>query len=306
MKTKIKALDPTQFENLVFDILVEKGMLNLIWRTPGADGGRDIEGIFSTLDISGFRSTQRWYIECKRYKSAVDWPTIYGKLAYAENHGADYLLMATSSSYSPNAITETERWNQKGRRPQIRLWPVSQLEIELKSAPNTAHKYGLESHLRTSSLPYLTIVKEIAKQLAITESKSVFNELVLDNQTLAAKELAWLVYGRISQKEEQGYYSSSLRHEDDHSVVVGNYSYTGAVCVDLLSLRALLSYIALVEDMSSGTVNFDKDKAIITPNKFKDFTAIQREVIQSIACWGNLYVTYTSSGLTVKQQEWHI
>ncbi len=306
MKLKIKALDPTQFENLVFDMLLEKGMSNLVWRTPGADGGRDIEGTFSVLDISGYVLTQRWYIECKRYKASVDWPTIYGKLAYADNHGADYLLMATSSSYSPNAITETERWNKKGLRPQIRLWPVSQLEIELKSAPNTAYKYGFEKNLNSSALPYLTLVKEIAKQLAISESIKVFNDVIVEKEILAAKELAWLVYGRVSQKDEHGFFTSSLRHEDDDSILIGNYKYSGIISVDLFSLRAMVAYIALGDGMNSGEVIFEKDKATIIPDKLSKFSPAQLKVIESIASWGNLYVTYNARGVTVNQQEWLI
>jgi hypothetical protein len=45
MKKKVKTfltLTPTEFENLVFDLLISRGMVNVAWRTPGADGGRDI------------------------------------------------------------------------------------------------------------------------------------------------------------------------------------------------------------------------------------------------------------------------
>ncbi|MBB3119662.1 restriction endonuclease [Pseudoduganella violacea] len=306
MKTKIKALSPTQFENLVFDTLHEKGMVNLIWRTPGADGGRDIEGTFSTLDISGYSSIQKWYVECKRYKASVDWPTIREKLAYAENHDADYLLMTTSSTYSPNAISETERWNSKGRRPQIRLWPISQLEIEIKSCPNTAYKYGLERSLSISALPFLTIIKEIAKQLAISESKAIFNDRGLEKETLLAKEMAWLVYSRISQKEEQGYFSSYFHFNKDDVMFSGNYTHSGNPSVDLLSLRAIVAYIALCVGMENGTVNFHEKKAEIRPVPFFELSTLQRQIIESIASWGNLSISYDVGIIGVDQQDWQL
>jgi hypothetical protein len=41
-------LSPRQFENVVYDLVSAAGLRNAVWRTPGADGGRDIEGDFPT------------------------------------------------------------------------------------------------------------------------------------------------------------------------------------------------------------------------------------------------------------------
>jgi len=46
-------LAPSEFENFSFDILNAAGVRNLTWRTPGADGGRDIEGSIFVTDFSG-------------------------------------------------------------------------------------------------------------------------------------------------------------------------------------------------------------------------------------------------------------
>lgn len=53
----MKTLSPTAFEHLIFDLMILTGLRNVVWRSPGADGGRDIEGDFLTVvsAISGSR-----------------------------------------------------------------------------------------------------------------------------------------------------------------------------------------------------------------------------------------------------------
>ena len=104
---KLKSLSPRDFENLAFDLVASTGMQNLRWRTPGSDGGRDLEGDLWSIDFAGDSRLQRWYIECKRYQAAIDWPTVYGKLAYAENHGAHYLLFITHLHFPRNSLTKS-------------------------------------------------------------------------------------------------------------------------------------------------------------------------------------------------------
>ena len=79
---RLGSITPTEFENLLYDLVIQRGMVNVAWRTPGADGGRDIEAQSVQRDFSGTQTVQKWFIECKRYTGSVDWPTIYGKLAY--------------------------------------------------------------------------------------------------------------------------------------------------------------------------------------------------------------------------------
>ena len=59
---KLKALTPAQFENVVYDLTTSAGLRNAIWRTPGPDGGRDIEGEMATTDFSGFHVITKWYV----------------------------------------------------------------------------------------------------------------------------------------------------------------------------------------------------------------------------------------------------
>src|SRR5258706_15282013 len=101
LNDQLGSLHERDFENLVFDLAIAAGLRNATWRTPGSDEGRDIEGELTTVDFSGHTSVQKWYIECKRYSSSVDWPTVWEKIAYADAHAADYLLVVTTSHLSP-------------------------------------------------------------------------------------------------------------------------------------------------------------------------------------------------------------
>lgn len=69
---RMKAMHPSAFENLTYDLLFLSGIRNLRWRTPGSDGGRDLEGEFTVIDFAGDHIIQKWYIECKRYASSLN------------------------------------------------------------------------------------------------------------------------------------------------------------------------------------------------------------------------------------------
>ncbi|WP_159227033.1 restriction endonuclease [Pantoea sp. 18059] len=137
-------LSPTKFENLTFDVVKALGLRNPVWRTPGSDLGRDIEGDYFISDLSGLYQKQKWYIECKRYTSSVDWPTIWNKIAYAETHVADVLLFVTTSSLSPQAIDQVRIWNKKNKKPTIRFWGAVDVCAKLNLYPQIAKKYGLK------------------------------------------------------------------------------------------------------------------------------------------------------------------
>ena len=136
-------LSPRSFENLVYDLLVRRGLVNPVWRTPGADGGRDIEGVYPTVDLSGTSHVEKWYIECKRYEQSVDWPTVFEKLAYATNHGAEYLLICTTSTLSPKCRDEIATRERFGATPRVRAWEGHDLETFLSSDQLLLLKYSI-------------------------------------------------------------------------------------------------------------------------------------------------------------------
>lgn len=193
------ALAPDKFENLTFDLLHAAGLKNLVWRTPGADGGRDIEGEFTSLDFSKHHQLQKWYVECKRYANSIDWPTVWQKIAYADSRGADFLLMVTNNNPSPTCENEIAIWNRQKKSVTVRIWRGYELERILKSYPQVAAKYGLlgksvEAELSLQSLTFEAM--KLAQSSYVARELDVSNELTLE-ATAALTELISLRYSQI-------------------------------------------------------------------------------------------------------------
>lgn len=178
-------------------------MLNLVWRTPGPDTGRDIEGHFAQQDLSGQTVLQVWYVECKRYTAAIDWPTVWQKLSYADNLGADFLLLVTNSNPSPACETQISQWNAARRGPQIRVWRGYDLHRVLVQFPIVALKYGiLEPHMPPSS-GFLELALDLTKMV---QSAYVANALEMDYRSSleTAAAVAELLSWRMSDISEYG------------------------------------------------------------------------------------------------------
>ena len=126
-KKDVLRLDPTEFENLSFDLLLLLGLLNVKWRTPASDGGRDIVGEYVFKDFSGHTNVQKWHIECKHYKKSISWSVIAEKIFYSNNDQADCMLIMTSSTISNPCKDEIAKWNASKRFPQIRYWQISDI-----------------------------------------------------------------------------------------------------------------------------------------------------------------------------------
>lgn len=139
----LSTLNDDEFENLTYDILCQKGLMNARWRNPGADGGRDIEGDYLINDISGFSRLEKWYIECKHYSSSIGWEIIWPKIAYAESNSATILLLVTSNKITNPARNEIDKWNLKEHRAKVRCWTHAELERELQRQPWLLAKYNL-------------------------------------------------------------------------------------------------------------------------------------------------------------------
>jgi hypothetical protein len=136
----------------------------MVWRTPGADGGRDIQGEYFQCDLSGHIDVQKWYIECKRYAGSVDWPTVWNKIAYADNDKANFLLLVTTSNPSPNCESQIAQWNaSRSRLLKVRIWRGYELMSYLNAFPVIGVKYGLSLPSKSTVSDFLDIGAEISK-----------------------------------------------------------------------------------------------------------------------------------------------
>jgi hypothetical protein len=173
---RMKQMHPTEFEHLTYDLLFLSGIRNLRWRTPGSDGGRDLEGEFTVVDFAGDHVTQKWYIECKRYAKSLDWPTVHEKLAVAMNHQADFLLFITTANFSTQCRDEVDRHNNRGGSVQIRIWPFFKIDQLLSVHGQLAVKYGLKTTPQALSVDFRTIIVEITQLAHSTFAASTFGQ----------------------------------------------------------------------------------------------------------------------------------
>jgi len=251
---KLKALTPTQFENVVYDLVTSAGLRNAVWRTPGSDSGRDIEGEMATTDFSGFHAIATWYVECKRYAASVDWPTVWEKIAYADSHGADYLLLVTTTTLSPQCKTEVSTWNSTRRRPAVRFWEATNLEPTLMHYPGILVKYGLAADTKLAPASFIALAQQTSK---VVQAAYGVSELAdHDNPALeAASALSELLTVRIRDAETGGKFTNSpfvLATDHFHWLTVnGNTTELGGF--DRHGLRAVLALLRHVTGCNAAT-----------------------------------------------------
>jgi hypothetical protein len=241
---RLKRLHPEEFENLTYDILFLSGVQNLRWRTPSADGGRDLEGDVPIVDFSGETVRQRWYIECKRYAQSINWPTIYEKLTIAINHNADYLLFVTTANFSVPCRDEVQRHNEK-RGVQIRIWPFYYLEQLLTVHGQVAVKYGLVKSPQALHVDFEKIMFELTKLAQSTYAAVEFGQSSSDRIALIAS-ITELISIRIEDSRKHGHFMTHrFKPERDSFDWCKPYPLQAAN-FDATSLRAALLTIKTV------------------------------------------------------------
>lgn len=281
-------MSSTEFENLTFDLVISMGLKNVAWRTPGADGGRDIEAEEFVRDFSGAHTAKKWFIECKKYSGSVDWPTIYGKLAYAESNQADYLLMCTTSQFTPAAINEVNKWNSQRKKTQIRLWPRQNLENQLLSHPDIHLKYGLISTPNSPGKTIVNMALALSKTVATHYSNLVFSERNPDHMLEASRCLSELITQRMTDLAENSRINPVFQvNKDDSSA-----EYTGTPFkIDLYGFQALNKYLfALTKSpLTFVGINNYQCKAQLA-HVHMDVINRYSEVFEAIATWGDFEI----------------
>ena len=259
---KMLLLPPTLFEQLVYDLVVLAGLTNVSWRTPGSDGGRDIEGDFQTIDFSGILRLERWYIECKRYKAAIDWPTLHNKVAHASAYDADYLLLCTTSMLSPSCKDALNAYATRHDKPRVRTWEGPELEVRIQREPTLLLKYGLgadRNDVNHALAPLNNIVAKLVH--AAYGEQSIVG--VAPASIEAASALAELVerHGKTDPRAFQAVEVIRLRNEDlfewiDHSGSPGRY-------IDSYAFRAIVAGLRFLSNNSRVSVSFSDSNSVL-------------------------------------------
>lgn len=103
------SITDNQFEEACFELLIEMGYQELIWRQGGADNGRDIEGFYQNKNPLVEIVNEKWFFECKRYEGGVPPEQLYSKIAWADAEKPQHVVFFISSYLSNNARTWLEK-----------------------------------------------------------------------------------------------------------------------------------------------------------------------------------------------------
>ncbi len=297
---KLKALDPRLFENLSYDLLIQSGITNLVWRTPGADRGRDLEGENPVIDFSGTGFTEKWYIECKRYEASIDWPTVFGKLSYAMSNGADYLLMITTSNLSTNCVDEVNNWNRTNKYPKIRWWPGYYLENTLQLFPSILLKYGLASGQPIVPPAFLELAQTVAKVTAAAMGRDSLESRNKENLELAfAGTLAELMQAKMLQYEIEGRISPSPFKADVDGFEFDSYAEK-MYSVDKYALRAILAFVHMIKKGDTISVGSDQEgRSLIIDADVSMQPKSDIELLSLVGFWGSFQVEHQSGVIRI-------
>ncbi|NCB85661.1 MAG: restriction endonuclease [Bacteroidia bacterium] len=286
----IEKLTPTQLENLTLDLLQLLGLQNCVWRTPGRDGGRDIQGDSIENDFSGYTRIESWYVDCKKYSTSVSWPVVWEKLAYAESNSADVLLIVTSSSLSPQAIDEINRWNCGRKKPSVRFWNGTDLEKRLRIYPELLIKYGLSknpvSEAAVSLLPLTKILMKYTNSAAAAIEFGT-NEHSYYEVTHAVSEL---ISARLEEVEKAGRPSTSpFRMPADSFLWLPDSIGNQLLAFDRCTIRTIL---CLLNCHGAAPLHATQvDGYVVLALKQKYIGSIND--LEKVAFWGQLHLRWS-------------
>ena len=295
--SKLLSLSATEFENLVFDLVKSEGLRNCVWRTPGRDGGRDIQGDWIFDDFSSRTRNESWYVECKRYTASISWPVVWEKLAFAQSNCADVLLVITNSSLSPQAVDELEKWNRSKNRPTLRAWGGHDLMHKLAEYPYLCVKYGIsKSPIADAALAILSLTQVLVKYANSSETSRAFgaDSTQID---VALHAIAELISARLQDITIQSKPSVAIFREstDGFSWLIMS-SALEAARIDRYASRALLSmiYAHMKRSITLSASEHGVEAAFlisIPQALFNDLTVV--------ASWGSLVLKRDAEGKKV-------
>ena len=253
---KISDLSPTGFENLAFDIVRALGFQNLVWRTPGPDGGRDIDGLLGTHDPTGFLHIQKWHIECKQYHKTINWKTVWEKLSHADALSADVLFLMTNSNPSPQCENRISEWNIERRRPAIRVWRGYNFINILRANLDISIAHGIVDSSSENFPQWASIALELAKLIHSAQGAIEF-ESKSNTAIEAASALAELLEHRLSDLARYGRFHKGpvLSISGNPSWLVLEGSIGGTEEVSFRALTSLMRHFKQCETVTAKRVD---------------------------------------------------
>jgi len=307
---RLKKVSATTFENIVFDVLVRMGLRNATWRTPGADAGRDIEGVFLDTDFSGTVTTQRWYVECKRYSSSVDWPTVHEKIAYAHNHQAHCLLLCTTATLSPRCKEEVLARERRLELPLVRYWDGPIVEQRVAADQAVLAKYGLEREPALSRAAVTPLLLAGSKAI-----QAAYGLMSAGDRNERELELAAALVELASARLSNGF-TPGLAQWRPFTQVRDVYSWcrvTGGEiprAYDSYALRAFFAAVRFLAQISivrvtvgaPGSQTNSRSAALLFPG-FRPTGSTAAEVLNEVLFWSNFEMGTMRAGTLLQLRQ---
>ncbi|QFU86615.1 restriction endonuclease [Amycolatopsis sp. YIM 10] len=143
-------INPDGFERLLARLLEQSGSYVRITRlmnTNAADAGRDIQAYRRVNDGLVSDRYERTIVQAKHWPKRGIGPSeiadlVHAKLPLWEGEPVRGLIVATSGSFTQDAVRWVDNHNRAAKRPDIVLWSSSELEMLLRKWPQAAT--GLE------------------------------------------------------------------------------------------------------------------------------------------------------------------
>jgi hypothetical protein len=288
LRDRVRSLSPIAFENLVFDLARAGSLKNLVWRTPGTDGGRDIEGEAAEADFSGQVRLTRWLIECKRYSNSIGWPVVWEKVAYADSATADFLLIVATTTFTPKCLDEISKWNARGRQPIIRVWPINEVVFRVSLNPALANKYNISDTPSAPASALSNLALHTAK-MSQAASASLAIGKPSEKHLEAATALAELMLVRSTDMEQEGRFvpAQFLRaHKWPHYVRV-----EGEPDLRLFDSVGLSAFLASLNVLAPGGLTMravSDDHLCVRCTIDPPAGAVETDLLRAVAFWSSL------------------
>ncbi len=144
-------IDAEGFERLLTRLLSESGSYSRITRlmnVNAADAGRDIQAYRRATDGLVSERFERVIVQAKHWPkrgigSSDIADLVHAKLPLWEGEPVRGLIVATTGSFTQDAVRWVDNHNSAAKRPDIVLWSSNELEALLRRWPTLTHEFDL-------------------------------------------------------------------------------------------------------------------------------------------------------------------
>lgn len=188
---RFEEITPAAFENLCYDLILNYGFQDLLWREGAADNGRDIEASYIYNNPIKTK-TIKYFFECKHYTSGGVPPEhLNSKIAWADAEQPDILVFITSSHLTNNARTWLDALSPQ-KNYEIICIESEELKDRLIKYPTLIERYF--SHGRYTKM--LLDVKDYKIKFNVNPSYELLKEIVVNIELdkLDTEDISFLLF----------------------------------------------------------------------------------------------------------------